>query len=101
MSKLRTADEVAMLIEDGMTIGISLMAWPAGLKVAQAIERRFLETGHPRDLTIVSSSGAGDDKEYGVTRFGHEGMVKRWIAGIMRQAPNMGKLVQENKIESI
>ena len=101
MSKLRTADEVAMLIQDGMTIGVSLMGlagWPE--EVAQALERRFLKTGHPRDLTIVSSSGAGDDKEYGLTRFGHEGMVKRWIAGIMRQAPNMAKLVLENKIEA-
>ena len=101
LSKLRTADEVAALIEDGMTIGISLMGLAGWAEeVAQAIERRFLETGHPRDLTIVSSSGAGDDKEYGLTRFGHEGMVKRWIAGIMRQAPKLGKLVQENKIEA-
>lgn len=100
-NKIRTADEVAMLIEDGMTIGVSLMGLAGWAEeVAQAIERRFLETGHPRDLTIVSSSGAGDDKEYGLTRFGHEGLVKRWMAGIMRQAPKLGKLVQENKIEA-
>ncbi|HHX73553.1 MAG TPA: acyl CoA:acetate/3-ketoacid CoA transferase [Firmicutes bacterium] len=101
MSKLRTADEVAALIEDGMTIGISIMGLAGWAEeVAQAIERRFLATGHPRDLTIVSSSGAGDDAEYGVTRFGHEGLTRRWIAGIMRQAPKMVKLVQENKIEA-
>ena len=45
-----------------MTIGnlVGLAGWAE--EVAQAIERRFLETDTP-DLTIVSSSGAGDDKE--------------------------------------
>ena len=80
-----------MLIEDGMTIGVSLMGLAGWAEeVAQAIERRFLETGHPRDLTIVSSSGAGDDKEYGLTRFGHEGLVKRWMAGIIARALSWG-----------
>lgn len=100
MSKVRTADEAVMAIKDGATVGIAIMGlagWPE--EVARAIERRFLETGHPRDLTLVSSSGAGDGGERGITRFGHEGLVKKWIAGHMLQAPLTRKLVEENIIE--
>ncbi len=101
MSKIISADKAAKLIEDRATVGISMMGlagWPE--EVAQAIEKRFLETGKPRDLTIVSSSGAGDSKERGITRFGYEGLVKRWIAGHMGQAPKMRKLVEDNVIEA-
>jgi propionate CoA-transferase len=76
---------------------MGLAGWPE--EVARAIERRFLETGHPRDLTLVSSSGAGDHKERGITRFGHEGLLKRWIAGHMLAAPRTRRLVEEGIIE--
>jgi len=101
VSKVRTADEVAALIKDQSTIGISIMGlagWPE--EVAQAIEQRFLNTGSPKNLTIVSSSGAGDSRERGITRFGYKGLVKKWIAGHMGQAPKLRKLVEDNKIEA-
>jgi len=101
LNKVRTADEAVREIKDGATIGSSLMGlagWPE--EVAQALERRFLETGTPRGLTVVSSSGAGDSRERGVTRLGYEGLVKRWIAGHMGQAPKMRKLVEDNIIEA-
>jgi len=100
LSKLVTADVAAKAIKDGATVGVALMGlagWPE--EVARAIERRFLETGHPRDLTLVSSSGAGDHKERGITRFGHEGLLKRWIAGHMLAAPRTRRLVEEGIIE--
>lgn len=100
MSKIRTADEVAGLIKDQSTIGFSIMGlagWPE--EVAQAIERRFLDTGAPRNLTVISSSGPGDNRERGLTRLGYEGLVKKWIAGHMGQAPKLRKLVENNVIE--
>jgi propionate CoA-transferase len=101
MSKIISADKAAELIQDGVTLGSCLMGlagWPE--EIAKAIEKRFLETGHPKDLTVISSSGAGDSKERGVTRLGYEGLTKRWIAGHMGQAPKMKQLVQDNKIEA-
>ncbi len=98
--KIKSPDEAANLIQDGATVGISIMGlagWAEEL--GKAVERRFLETGYPRDLTVVSSSAAGDSKDRGVTRFGHEGLVKKWIAGHMGQAPKMRTLVEEEKIE--
>jgi len=100
MSKVVTLQQAAELIKDGVTI-----AWiSAGLcgfseEVASAIEKRFLETGHPRDLCNTHSCGCGDHKTRGMNHFGHEGMVRKHIAGHIGEAPKLGQLVIDNKIE--
>lgn len=104
MSKIISAEKAAELIKDGSTI-----AWTTASmcgfaeEVAMAIEKRFLETGAPRDLTLTHSCGCGDypyGDSKGMNHFGHEGIVKRIIAGHIGQAPRLGRLVSENKIES-
>ena len=100
MSKVISAEKVAELIKDGSTV-----AWTtAGLcgfpeEVATAIEKRFLETGHPRDLFLTHSCGCGDHKTRGMNHFGYEGLVRKHVAGHIGEAPKLGKLVAENKIE--
>ncbi len=101
MSKVISAEKVAGLINDGATI-----AWTtAGLcgfaeQVATAIEDRFKETGHPKDLFLTHSCGCGDHKDRGMNHFGHEGMVRKIVSGHIGEAPKLGKLVSENKIEA-
>ena len=78
MSKVRTAEQVAALIKDGATVaasGFGLAGWAE--EVCQAIEKRFVETGQPRDITLVHGCALGDWKERGTTRLGREGLVKR------------------------
>lgn len=101
MSKVISAQQAAELIKDGSTV-----AWTtAGLcgfaeEVASAIEKRFLDTGHPRDLLLTHSCGCGDHKTRGMNHFGHEGLVRKIISGHIGEAPKLGKLVSENKIEA-
>ena len=104
ISKIVSAEHVAELIKDGMTI-----AWTTASmcgfaeEVAMAIEKRFLETGAPRLLTLTHSCGCGDypyGDVKGMNHFGHEGLVRKVIAGHIGQAPRLGKLVSENKIET-
>ena len=99
-SKLISADQAAGLIQDGATVGATgfgLACWAE--EVAQALERRFVESGHPQNLTLVHASAIGDWKERGTTRLGKEGLIKRWIGAHIGSSANMSRLVAEGKIE--
>ena len=101
VSKVKTADELAFLVADGATVavcGMGLAGWNE--EMALAIEKRFLETGHPRNITFFQNGGMGDwTINRGPTHFGHVGLVKRWIGAHIGSNPTMSKLVAENKIE--
>jgi propionate CoA-transferase len=65
-----------------------------------SLERRFLETGGPRDLTLVHATGQGDAKGKGLNVLAHEGLLKRVIGGYFGLTPKIAQLVQDNKIEA-
>ena len=57
-SKIVTADEAVALIQDGNTLccnGFVQSGYPDAL--LEALERRFLETGSPRNLTLFAAAG--------------------------------------------
>ena len=102
MRKLSTAETLAAQIQDGATIAISGNG--GGMVEADhimaAIEERFLQTGHPRDLTLIHSLGIGDRDSKGTNRFAHAEMLKRIIAGHFTWSPKMQELVKSNAIEA-
>ena len=102
MTKFLDASAAAALIKDGDTVAISGNG--AGMVSAEAIfaaiEQRFLETGHPRDLTLVHSLGLGDRDALGTNRFAHEGMVRKVIAAHFTWSPRMQQLIKDEKIEA-
>lgn len=102
MNKFVSPDAAAALIRDGDTVG--LIGGGGGLVEATclhaAVEKRFLETGHPRNLTVVHALGIGDQKERGLNRFAHEGMVRRVIGGHWVWSPRMQELARAEKIEA-
>ncbi len=77
--KLLGAEEAAALIPDGATLavgGTGPVLEPDLL--LETLEKRFLETGHPRDLTLFLPMLPGDRPgEGGLNVFAHEGMVRR------------------------
>lgn len=100
-AKIITADQAAALLRDGVTLGATgfgLAGWAE--EIGQAMEKRFLENGHPRGITLIHASAIGDWKERGTTRLGKEGLVKRWIGAHIGSSAGMSKLVGENKIEA-
>lgn len=102
VTRFLSAAEAALLVDDAATVAISGNG--AGMISAEsilaALERRFLETGHPRDLTLVHSLGLGDRDALGTNRLAHEGLLRRVIAAHFTWSPRMQKLVAEEKVEA-
>ena len=100
MAKFISADEAAKLIPDGATLASSssgLAGWAE--EIAQAIERRFLETGEPRGLTLYQACGTGDWKERGASRLAHEGLITKLVTSHVSSAPKLAALVEADKVE--
>ncbi|MCZ6474139.1 MAG: acyl CoA:acetate/3-ketoacid CoA transferase [SAR324 cluster bacterium] len=99
--KIISAAEAVAIIHDGdvlATSGYGGNGTPDQLLVA--LEQRFLETGGPRNLTLVHSTGQGDMKDKGLNRLAHEGLLKRVIGGYFGLTPKIAQLVLDNKVEA-
>lgn len=99
-NKVITADEAIALISDNdvlTTTGFVQSCIPEALHAA--LERRFVETGGPRGLTLIMTAGAGDSKGLGTGRLHHEGLLRRVIAGNFGRMPKVAQAATENKIQ--
>ena len=96
-----SAAEAAKFVQDGMTFvttGFVACEMPESLN--KALEKSFLETGHPRDLTLFYAAAQGNRDGSGADHFAHEGMLKRVIGGHYNMVPELGKLIFDNKLEA-
>lgn len=88
MTKVISAAKAAELIKDGDTVatsGFGLSCWAEEMGIA--IEDRFMQTGLPRNLTVMHASAVGNRRDKGMSHLGHEGLIKRWIGGIAIASP--------------
>lgn len=97
--KTTTTEQAMALIRDGdvvTTTGFVQSCIPEMLHAA--LEKRFVEQGSPRDLTLIMCAGAGDSKGLGTGRLHHDGLLRRVIAGNFGRMPKVAQAAQENKI---
>ncbi len=99
-SKIMSADDAIARIKDSdviATTGFVQSCIPEMLHAA--LEKRFVETRAPRDLTLIMCAGAGDSKGLGTGRLHHEGLLKRVIAANFGRMPKVAQAAQENRIQ--
>lgn len=99
-NKIVSAVDAAALIKDGDTLTTSgFVGIGVPDELLAAIEARYLETGHPRDLSLVFAAGQGDGMERGLNRLGHKGLLKRVIGGHWGLIPKVAALAVAGEIE--
>lgn len=101
LKKIIPVEDAIAIVRDGdvlATTGYGGNGTPEQLFVA--LERRFLESGTPRDLTLIFAGGQGDAKDKGLNHLGHEGLVGRTIGGHYGLMPKLAALITEDKIEA-
>ncbi len=100
-NKIISADTAIRLIHDNDTVALSGfvgVGFPEELAVA--LEKQFLTTGTPRNLTLVYTAGPGDGKTKGANHLAREGLLKRIIGGHWGMLPQLASLALENKVEA-
>lgn len=101
INKIVTAEEAVKHIKSGSTIASSgFIGTGHPAELTEALEKRFLETGEPNNLTITFGASQNDGKSWwGLNRFAREGFTKKVIAGHFGLQPDLVKKIVENKIE--
>jgi len=66
--------------------------------IFKAIEKEFLDTGHPNNITLVWGAALGDASGRGIDHLGHEGLVCKAVTAHLNLVPKLQALIDENKI---
>lgn len=99
--KVLSADEAVALIPDGAMLaysGFGALAHPEQLSAA--IERRFLATGKPENISIYFPAGSGGPDDVGIGHLGYPGLLKRAIGGHYGRSPKVMRMAVEGKCEA-
>jgi len=98
---IMTAREAANLVSDGDTLVTDgFIGSCFAEELAIGLEQRFLETGTPRNLTLVYCAGQGDSSTRGLNHLGHEGLLGKVIGGHWNLVPKVQQLAVDNKVEA-
>lgn len=95
-----TAKEAAAMVKDGKIIcPIAMTLVSACESILKELEKSFIETGHPNNLTLLHSCGQSDRKD-GIQHLAHEGMIKRIIGSHWGLQPRWMEMIANNQVEA-
>lgn len=100
MVKILSAREAIDQIQDNDHVALGGFI---GSVVPEELEltlgKRYLETKHPKNLSIYFAAGQGDAVSKSVNHLSQEGLVKFVIGGHIGLIPKLQKLIHENKVQ--
>src|SRR5277367_5218557 len=77
-NKIVDSAEAVAIIRSGDTVASSgFVGVGTPDEIIKALEQRFVQTGEPRDLTLVFAAAPGDGGDRGLNRLAHPGLIKR------------------------
>jgi propionate CoA-transferase len=98
--KFVSAEVAVSAIKDEAIMGIGgFLGIGSAEEIFLAIEKRFLNESHPKDITMVHTGGVGDGKSAGANVLAHNGLIKRMIGGHFARMPMLGNMIEQDIIE--
>lgn len=94
------ADAVALIKDGDMVTTSGFVGIGVPDELLAAVEKQFLQTGHPRELSLFFAAGQGDGEDRGLNRLGHDGLLRRVIGGHWGLIPKVAQLATAGKIEA-
>lgn len=101
MKKLIMTGEQAVeqFVKDGDTLAVGgFVGANHPEQLTLDLQKRYLSTGKPKDLTLIYAAGQGDGDQLGLNHLGEEGLVNKIIGGHWNLAPRLQSLAMENKV---
>jgi len=101
MYKQLNEKQVVTFIKDNVTVAIGGAGAGHAVpdKILEALGKQYVETGHPRNLTIIHPCGIGDNESRGLNHLAHEGLIDTAVGGFWGNAPKMVELAKANKLK--
>lgn len=100
-NKVVSAAEATAVIRSGDMVATSgFVGVGTPDEIFLALERRFLETGEPRDLGLLFAAAPGDGADRGLNRLAHEGLIRRAVGGHWSLVPKLGNMASDGLIEA-
>ena len=100
-NKIVDAAEAVAIIRSGDTVASSgFVGVGTPDEIIKALERRFVQTGEPRDLSLVFAAAPGDGADRGLNRLAHPGLIKRLVGGHFGLVPKLARMAVGNHVEA-
>lgn len=104
LNKICTADEaVALIPDEAVLTPTGFIRSMAPEELINAIEKRFLATGHPKNLTLVHGAAASEHfvgGDAGLNKLAHEGLLARAFSGFYGHNDRLKEMIRSGKIEA-
>jgi propionate CoA-transferase len=100
-NKIVSAEEAVRIIRDNDTVAFGgFVGIGFAEEIGVELERFFLETEHPKDLTLIFAAGQGDGQNRGLNHLAHTGLIKRIIGGHWGLVPKLQALAMSGQVEA-